>query len=118
MRTLLTQWRDNDARLRPLLQQSFLLKEVAPLSRNLSLAAEAGLQALDYLSQGQRPPDTWTSQQIAMLQQAMKPGRAQLLLMVAAPVEALVRASASPRSAMSPRPQERQNERAPKPARP
>ncbi|MGE5207498.1 MAG: family 20 glycosylhydrolase, partial [Chlamydiota bacterium] len=93
MRAQLTEWRDNDGRLQPLLQRSFLLKEVAPLSRNLSSCAEAGLQALDYLSRGQRAPAAWASQQLAMLQQALKPGRAQLLLMVAPPVDALVRAS-------------------------
>lgn len=90
----LTQWAGNDARLQPLLQKSFLLKEVAPLSRNLSACAQTGLQALDYLSRGQRPPSGWTTQQIGMVQQALKPGHAQLLLMVAAPVETLVRASA------------------------
>ena len=94
VRAELNLWRGNDARLQPLLQHSFLLKEAVPLSRNLSLSAAAGLQALDYLSQGQRAPESWASQQAAMLQQALKPGRAQLLLMVAAPVESLVRASA------------------------
>ena len=32
-------WRDNDARLQPLLQQSFLLKEVAPISQDLAALA-------------------------------------------------------------------------------
>lgn len=90
----LTQWRGNDARLQPLMQRSFLLKEVAPLSHSLSLCADTGLQALDYLSRGQRAPSAWAAQQMTMLQQALKPGHAQLLLMVAAPVESLVRASA------------------------
>ena len=99
MRAELTVWRDNDARLQPLLQKSFLLKEAAPLSRNLSLCAAAGLQALEYLSSGQRAPATWASQQLDVLQEALKPGRAQLLLMVAAPVQALVRASAGMQSA-------------------
>ena len=56
--------------------------------------AQTGLQALDYLGRGQRPPSGWAAQQMGMLQQALKPGHAQLLLMVAAPVESLVRASA------------------------
>ena len=94
MRAELTQWRDNDARLEPLLRSSFLLKEAVPLSQNLSTSAAAGLQALDYLSRGQRAPSQWATQQLSMLQQALKPGHAQLLLMVAAPVDSLVRASA------------------------
>lgn len=93
MHAELTAWRDNDAHLQPLLQKSFLLKEAAPLSRNLSLCAETGLQALDYLSHGQHAPAAWAAQQTTMLQQALKPGHAQLLLMVVAPVQTLVRAS-------------------------
>jgi len=94
MRAELTLWRANDPRLQPLLQHSFLLKEVAPLSHNLSACAATGLQAIDYLTGGQRPPESWTTQQLSMLQEAMKPGHAQLLLMVTAPIESLVRASA------------------------
>ncbi|HEV2117411.1 MAG TPA: family 20 glycosylhydrolase [Terriglobales bacterium] len=106
LRAQLTRWSGNDAFLQPLLQKSFLLKEVAPLSRNLSLCAETGLQALDYLSRGQHPPSGWAAQQVGMLQQALKPGHAQLLLMVAAPVESLVRASAGmpPTAARNKRP--------------
>lgn len=94
LRAQLTKWAGNDARLQPLLQKSFLLKEVVPLSRSLSQCAETGLQALDYLSRRQSPPSGWATQQMGMLQQAQKPGHAQLLLMVAPPVESLVRASA------------------------
>ncbi|HKF03152.1 MAG TPA: family 20 glycosylhydrolase [Candidatus Sulfotelmatobacter sp.] len=92
IRAQLTLWRDNDARLRPLLQQSSLLQEIAPISQNLAMLGAAGLQALDYLDRGQTEPDLWKTQQMAVIDQAKKPD-AGLLLMVTAPVQQLVEAS-------------------------
>ncbi len=93
IRSYLTTWRDNDARLHPLLEQSALLQEDVPLSQSLSALGAAGLQALDYLDKGQTPPDSWKAQQNAVLDQA-KTRRADMLLMVVAPVQQLVAASA------------------------
>jgi hexosaminidase len=92
IRSLLTLWRDNDAKLRPLLQQSELLQENIPVSQNLAMLAAAGLQALDYVGKGQHEPDLWKSQQLAVVEQAKKPV-AGLLLMVVAPVQQLVEAA-------------------------
>src|SRR5262249_6289909 len=39
LRTLLAAWRDNDAKLHSLLEKSFLLREVSPLSQELSVLA-------------------------------------------------------------------------------
>src|SRR6202789_4283244 len=49
LRGKLIQWRDNDGALQPLLQNSFLLKEVAPVSQNLAGLGAAGLQAVAYI---------------------------------------------------------------------
>jgi hexosaminidase len=95
IRSWLMTWRDNDAKLHPLLDQSALLQEDGPLSVNLSALGAAGLQALDYLDKSQPAPDAWKTQQLALIEQAKKPG-ADLLLMVVAPVQQLVEASASP----------------------
>jgi hexosaminidase len=92
MRTLLTAWRDNDAKLHPLLEQSFLLHEVTPLSENLAALGAAGLQALDYLDKSVAPPDSWSAQQPALIDRS-KARNADLLLMVAAPVQQLIEAS-------------------------
>jgi hexosaminidase len=92
IRAQLTLWRDNDARLRPLLQDSSLLQEVSPISQNLAMLGAAGLQALDYLDRGQTEPDLWKTQQMAVIDQARKPV-AGLLLMVIAPIQQLVEAS-------------------------
>jgi hexosaminidase len=92
IRQYLTLWRDNDAKLHPLLQQSALLQEDIPLSQNLSMVAATGLQALNYLARGQSEPDLWKAQQTAVLELAKKPV-AGLLLQVTGPVEQLVQAA-------------------------
>jgi hexosaminidase len=93
VRTLLTTWRDNDMKLHPLLQRSFLLLEVTPLSQDLSALGAAGLQALDYLDKSEPVPESWRAQQLALIERARTP-RADLLLMVVAPVQQLIEASA------------------------
>src|SRR3954470_23329996 len=92
IRHWLTLWRDNDARLHALLQQSSLLQEDVPLSQSLAMVASAGLQALDYLDKGQPEPELWKAQQIAVIEVAKKP-IAGLLLQVTAPLEQLVQAA-------------------------
>ena len=95
---MLTSWRDNDARLRPVLQKSFLLQEITPLSEDLSSASAAGLFALDYLDKGQASPADWRAQQLAALGRA-KTAKGDLLLMVVDPVQQLVEASGIQRPA-------------------
>jgi hexosaminidase len=95
IRAWLTTWRDNDARLRPLLDQSALLQEDAALSQNLSALGTAGLQALDYLDKSQSPPDSWKTQQLAAVDQASKRS-ADLFIQVALPVQQLISASVGP----------------------
>jgi hexosaminidase len=92
IRTWLAAWRDNDARLHPLLEQSFLLNELAPLSEDLSTLAAAGLLALDYLDKSTPSSDSWRAQQLAVVERAKTP-RADLLLMVAEPVQQLIERS-------------------------
>jgi hexosaminidase len=91
IRMWLTTWRDNDVRLHPLLQQTFLLQQDVALSQNLSALGAAGLEALEYLDKGQPEPDSWKTQQVALINQA-KQRSDDLLLMVVAPVEQLVEA--------------------------
>jgi hypothetical protein len=95
IRAHLTVWRDNDRKLRPSLQHLFLLSDVAPLSEQLSALADAGLYALDYLGRAQASPQIWRAQQAQLMEQAKAP-KADLLLMVVAPVQQLVEASGRP----------------------
>jgi hexosaminidase len=94
LRALVTLWRDNDARLQPLVQRSFLVNEVAGRSQDLSTLGLAGVAALDAIAKGQPAPESWKSQQLAMLEQAKKP-KAQLLLIPAPAVQKLVEAAAA-----------------------
>jgi hexosaminidase len=97
IRESLASWRDNNAKLHPLLEGSFLLKEVEPLSEELAAAGTAGLAALDYLDKSQTSPEAWRTQQLAQLNAAKAP-RADLLLIVVEPVRQLVEATATPAS--------------------
>ena len=93
VRDLLSRWRDNQVELQPQVEKSLLLKEVAPVSQNLSALAAEGLAALDYLDRGEQAPAAWATEQIALVERAKK-AQAQLLNMVAVPVGKLIQASA------------------------
>jgi hypothetical protein len=93
IRSMLNKWKDNEVQMETAAQNSAIAKEVMPLSHDLSMLAAAGLQALDYLDRGEKAPQAWKTQQIALAQSAIQP-RAQLLLMVASPVQKLIQASA------------------------
>jgi hexosaminidase len=95
IRTYLTTWRDNDAKLHPLMELSFLLHEATPLSENLAALGAAGLQSLDYLAKSQPSPESWRTQQLALVDRA-KARNADVLLVVAPPVQQLIEASANP----------------------
>src|SRR5229473_2317777 len=92
LRAQLTTWRDNDAILQPLAQRSFLVKEVAANSQDLSALGAAGLAALDAIAKGQPATDAWKAQQLAIIEQAKKP-KAQLLLIPAPAVQKLIEAA-------------------------
>jgi hexosaminidase len=94
LRSQFALWRDNDAILQPLAQRSFLVKEVAANSQDLSALGMAGLAALDAITKGQPAPDSWKAQQLAILEQANKP-KAQLLLIPAPAVQKLIEAAAA-----------------------
>jgi hexosaminidase len=91
LRARLSTWRDNDAKLQPLAQRSFLVKEVAATSQDLSAIAAVGLAALDFASKGGPAPDDWKTQQVAVIEHANKP-KAQLLLIPAPAIQRLVEA--------------------------
>ena len=88
-RSWLAVWRDNDAALQPLLTQSFLIKELRPLSHNLSVVAEIGLRALDDLQQNRVVKKEDQQRTIEFLRSSEKP-QVVLLLMVVPSVRLLV----------------------------
>ena len=91
-RQWLVLWRDNDAKLQPLLARSYLTQDLAPVSRNLSRVAEIGLQALDDLHEDRLVSADLRQRNIEFLKASAKP-QAVLLLMVAPSVELLVQAT-------------------------
>jgi hexosaminidase len=92
IRFYLTAWQQNNADLHSLLDQSFLLSEDKPLSEDLSALAAAGLRALDALDKNQSLPDAWRTEQLAVVARSNSP-RANLLLMVAPPIQKLIDAA-------------------------
>jgi hexosaminidase len=84
IREYLTLWRDNHARLAPVMANSALLAEDAEISKDLSDIAEAGLQALD-----KRPG---AAANAALLDRAKQP-KAELLLSVEPPIRKLIEAA-------------------------
>jgi hexosaminidase len=94
LRAQLILWRDNDAKLQPLMQRSFLVKETAATSQDLSAVAVAGLSALDVLEKAGNADESWKAQQIAVLQQTQKL-KGQLLLMPTPAIQKLVEAAAN-----------------------
>jgi hexosaminidase len=81
LRMWLIGWRDNDARMEP----NGALKHLGAI----------GLQALDYLDRGERPPETWLAQQRAFLATLKKP-QSELRLAIAPSIEKLLGATAPP----------------------
>jgi hexosaminidase len=93
LRSQFTLWRDNDAKLQMLVQRSFLVKEVAASSQDLAALGSVGLSALDTTARGAPAAEDWKTQQLAILQQTVKP-KAQFLLVPALAVQRLVEAVA------------------------
>jgi hexosaminidase len=94
LRAQMITWRDNDAKLQPVMQRSFLAKEAAATSQDLASIATAGLAALDAIEKGGGNTDeSWKAEQLAVVEQAEKP-KGQLLLMPAAAIRKLIEAAA------------------------
>ncbi|MGO8720905.1 MAG: beta-N-acetylhexosaminidase [Acidobacteriaceae bacterium] len=91
-RAWLTLWRDNDARLQPLLVQSSLTQELVPLSHGLNQVAVIGLQALDNLQNNRAVAAEERNHDLEVVKSAEQP-HAVLLDKVAPSVELLVQAT-------------------------
>jgi len=87
IRDWLTLWRDNHARLEPVMANSALLAEDAEISKDLSAIAEAGLEALDKTHGA-----PWSAEKTALLDRAKQP-KAELLLSVEPAIRKLIEAA-------------------------
>lgn len=89
IRQMLQRWSQSASALASQEQQSFLMKELAPVSQSLHDASAAGLQALDYLGQTAAPPENWKMQQQGILDNASKT-QAQVTLAIVPAIRKLV----------------------------
>jgi hexosaminidase len=96
LRDQLKEWADNDSRLEPLAQRSFLVKEAAPASAALSQVAAIGLAALDRITQGAPTTDDAKKQQADSLKALeIQAHKSQLTIPLLGAVQKLVDASSS-----------------------
>jgi len=92
IREWLTLWRDNEAKLAPVMAHSALLAEDAEVSKDLAAIARAGLQALDRLTSAQVRNAGWVEEQRVVLDRAKKP-KAELMISVEPAIRKLVEAA-------------------------
>ncbi len=88
-------WRDNDAKLQPLLVKSELTVDLVPVSHTLAQVATLGLQALDDIENNRVVSADTQRQNLAALKVAEKP-QAVVVDMVVPSVELLVQATRTP----------------------
>src|SRR5438128_835493 len=72
----LAEWQSASRALGPMIDRSPALQEARPLANNLAVIAEAGLEAMSYLSAGDAPTTEWRNAQLASLDEAAKPSAA------------------------------------------
>jgi hexosaminidase len=94
IRQLMAGWRENESRLDFLLGQSELLMEIRPLLKTVMDLSERGLQALDYMESGRRPPEAWQRETALLLDLAGKP-QAEVLPAIIAPIRSLIEAASA-----------------------
>ncbi|NOR15079.1 MAG: family 20 glycosylhydrolase, partial [Candidatus Aminicenantes bacterium] len=90
----LKEWRDNHILLLSIIETSFLLKEIAPLSQDVKDLADAGLRALKYLEHRQSPPKEWLKRVKKILERPEKP-ESELIIRIVPAIRKLIEATAA-----------------------
>ena len=70
----LVSWKENDKAFKSLVQQAPALAEAANLSENLSLLASAGLEAIQYMVNHKKTPETWLKEKMLVVAKAREQG--------------------------------------------
>jgi hexosaminidase len=89
IRESLRLWMANNAPLQPILDRSYLLKEVQPLAALVAELCKCGLEALNYLDSRQIPPQSWQEEAAALLTHAEEP-HAEIYIAILPPIKKLV----------------------------
>jgi hexosaminidase len=92
IRYLLSLWHENRVQVKPIFERSPLLKEIDPVSETIAQLSAGGLQALDYLASGQKPPDAWIKEYTLLIERSEKP-QAEMLIAIVPPIKKLIAAT-------------------------
>jgi hexosaminidase len=92
IREHLNLWDCNQALLRPIVSQSFLLHEIEPLTEIVLELCAKGLQALDYIETGRIPSKEWHSESVELLGRSGKP-MAEMTVAIVPAIEMLIEAA-------------------------
>jgi len=84
-------WAVNASRLRPAIDNNFLLHEIAPLSESLSKTGAIGIKALQFLEDGAKPPADWLAESAQALDRMDQP-QAEVRLAAVRAVRAVLEA--------------------------
>lgn len=77
-------WQNNHEKLLGTIENSPILKEIVPISLNLSKLAEVGSEALNLLRDGNQAPNPWLSKADSVLLEAEKPyGQTEIRIIAA-----------------------------------
>jgi len=90
----LKEWRDNHVLLLPILESSYLLKEIIPLAQDVRDLADVGLRALKYLEYQQSPPKEWIKNAKKLLERPKKP-ESELIIQIVPAIRKLFEAAVS-----------------------
>jgi hexosaminidase len=92
IRKILSSWQEIAGELKPTVEQSFLLKEIGPVSEMVSDLCAKGIQAHDYVKAQQKPPDGWKESAALLIEQAEKP-QAEMLVAIVPSIKKLIEAA-------------------------
>jgi hexosaminidase len=93
LRARLAAWRKLQPAITALADKSPIMRDAAPLADALTAASGAGLEALQYLSEGNAPPAEWRAEKLALLDGAAQP-KGELELPIIPALRQLVLAAA------------------------
>lgn len=92
LRRQLALWHETVREIAPILDQSYLLKEIGQASEALADIVTLGLEAVDYIETNRKPEKGWAEKAAPVINRAEKP-QAEMLIAIAAPIKKLVDAA-------------------------
>jgi hexosaminidase len=86
-------WKENEAPFRELVKRSPVLEEASGLSENLARISEKGLEAINFIKKGSRPPVGWKDKCLVITEKAKEQG-GRCDLQVVTAIEELIETAA------------------------